>query len=722
MSLLPPEPKTPDEPVELEGTVERIVYESADTGFFVARLRQEGNADLVTFVGNVMAVSTGETIRIRGHWVNDKRWGRQVRADSYETLRPNSEEGIRKYLGSGLIQGIGKVYAERLVDAFGVDTLRIIDEHPERLTSVEGIGAKRASQIRVAWEKQRAVQSIMVFLQSHGIQTGQAVRIYKRYGDAAVTVLRDNPYRLASEITGIGFAGADKIAAELGVAKNSTKRLRAGLLYTLQQASLDGHLFLNRGQLVDEASELLAIDPGPLSSALDDAAAEGDLIVEDDAIFLPNLHAAERDCDHFLKRLLRVPPGDATFEAENALRWVEREQNIELSPEQREAVRIAAEKKVMVLTGGPGTGKTTLITSLVAIFEKKGLQLLLAAPTGRAAKRMEEATGREAKTIHRLLEFSPKLGGFTKDENDPLDADVVVIDEMSMVDALLMQSLLRAVPLHARLLLVGDIDQLPSVGPGNVLMDIIASGVVPKVHLETIFRQAAQSGIVTNAHLINQGQPLAFNDTDCFFIERKEPQDVLDTVHELVAQRIPEKFGFDPATEIQVLAPMHKGLTGVANLNLTLQEALNPHGQPVSGRSIRLGDKVIQTRNNYELDTFNGDVGVVTVIAPEVEELHVQFQDRIVLYPFDELDDLSLAYAITIHKSQGSEYPVVIIPLVMQHYPMLQRNILYTALTRAKSLAIIVGHPKALARAVHNTEVTRRNTSLVARLKNDETL
>lgn len=706
-------------PVSVEGIIERIVYESEETGFFVGRLREEGNPDPVTFVGNLMAVSPGETIRVRGRWVDDRRFGRQIRTESYETVLPATVAGIEKYLGSGLIHGIGPTYAKRLVRAFGVETLRVIDEDPERLMSVQGIGRKRAAQIREAWSEQKAVQSIMLFLQGHGIGAAQGVKIYKRYGDGAVAVLRENPYRLAEDITGIGFAGADKIAKSLGIAKDTPARLEAGLAFVLQRASAEGHVYLPEEDLFTQASELLDMGRGDqLGQPLISLVAKGVVIREKDCIYLKMLHAAETGCDRRMKRLLAAPKGGVTIQVEKAIQWVERRSDIRLSKEQRQAVRMAAEAKVLVITGGPGTGKTTLIDCLLGIFEKKGLSVSLAAPTGRAAKRMEVATGHEAKTIHRLLEFSPKSGGFTRDENNPLDTDLLVVDECSMVDVPLMDSLLRALPAHTRLFLVGDVDQLPSVGPGMVLLDVIASNVVPTVRLKTVFRQAGQSGIVTNAHRINRGQGPEFNTSDFFFVERTDPRKALDTVIELVTERIPKRFGLDPMRDIQVLAPMRRGETGVANLNETLQEALNSGGAPVPGRSFRMGDKVIQLRNNYELDVYNGDVGVVSALSEEAKEVEVAFEDRVALYPFDELDNLGLAYAITVHKAQGSEYPAVVLPLLMQHFLLLQRNVLYTAITRGKQLVVLVGDPRALKMALGRTDVTRRNTRLADRLRN----
>lgn len=706
--------------MQVEGIVDRIVYESAETGFFVARMRDNRSGELITFVGNLAAVSAGETIRVWGRWVNDPRFGRQLRMERYETILPSTVHGIEKYLGSGLIPGIGREFAKRLVKAFGVDTLRVISEEPKRLQSVEGIGRKRAAQIRESWERQRAIQSIMLFLQGHGIGVSQAVRIYKRYGDKAVAVLRENPYRLAQDIAGIAFRSADKIAEQLGVARNAPQRIEAGLLYLLDRAGDSGHVFMRVENLVKDAGELLGIEEGAeaFEAALSKLELRDQIVREQDAVFPRRLWEAEAESAKLLKRLISSPGEKVPIKTEKAIEWVEKTRKIKLSDEQREAIRTAIQEKVLVITGGPGTGKTTVLNGILAIFHAKNVSMELAAPTGRAAKRMEAATGREARTIHRLLEFSPKEGGFQRNASNPLKTELIVIDEASMVDITLMHNLLLAVPRHARLILVGDVDQLPSVGPGNVLMDIIASQAVPVVWLKTVFRQAAQSGIISNAHRINKGLQPEFNTTDFFFVERKDPVKAMKTVVQLVAERMPAKFGFDPKRDIQVLAPMRRGEAGVTRLNEALQQALNPNAAPIERHPFGMGDKVMQLSNNYELDVFNGDVGIITAVDDDIREAQISYDDRAVLYGFDDLDEVGLAYASTVHKAQGSEYPAVVLPMVTEHYLLLQRNILYTAVTRASKLVVIVGDPKAVGLAVRNIRQTKRNTRLADRLAN----
>ena len=694
----------------IEGVVDRIVYENPENGFFVARLTVADDKPVVTFVGNLMAISPGETVRLSGCWVEDKRFGKQFRVTSCETVLPTSIEGIEKYLGSGIIPGIGPTYAKRLVNAFGVETLKVINETPERLRRIPGIGKKRAAVIRESWESHRNIQSIMLFLQSHGVSPAQAVRIYKQYGDGAVAQLRSNPYVLARDIAGIGFLSADRIARELGIAQDAKARLKAGVRHVLDKASGQGHVYYDGQQLRTGASALLGIA---------DMVKCNELLVEEDCWYLPVLYAAETGCATGIKRLIRAPLEHVPIQIENALKWVEKRVGLELSPEQREAIRVGVTAKMMVITGGPGTGKTTVINSLLAVLEKKGLSFLLAAPTGRAAKRMELTTGKEAFTIHRLLEFSPKTGGFQRNENNPIKTDLLVLDEASMLDTQLAHALFRALEPGTRVILVGDVDQLPSVGPGNVLLDVIASGVVPVVRLQTVFRQAAQSGIITNAHRINRGEMPIFNETDFFLIDRADPVKALETIVEVVAQRLPARFDLHPLRDIQALAPMRRGQAGVESINQALKAAINPNGALVPRRSFGMGDKVMQTRNNYELDVYNGDVGVVTLIDEDADEIEVCFEDeKRVIYPMDETDDLTPAYCATVHKSQGSEYPALVLSFLPQHYMMLQRNLLYTAITRGKKLVVIVGTAKAVAMAVHNSKIMDRNTRLADRLRN----
>lgn len=706
--------------VALEGVVDRIVYENVENGFFVGKLRVSEQAPLVTFVGNLMAVSPGETVRLEGFWVEDKRFGKQYRVTRCDTVLPTSAAGIERYLGSGLIPGIGEVYAKRLVDAFGVETLKVIGEEPKRLREVPGIGRKRARQIQEAWQEQRQIQSIMLFLQGHGISPAQAVRIYKEYGDAAAATLRSNPYRLAHDIAGIGFLSADRIARQMGIAKDAPARLKAGLLHALNMAATQGHVFFSGAELRTAAASLLDTPESAFVPLLAEMVTSDELVLEGDGWYLPMMHAAETGCAKGLKRLLRAPLDHIPIHINNALKWAEQRFKISLSEEQRDAIRTGVQAKVMVITGGPGTGKTTVINSLIAILERKGLSYLLAAPTGRAAKRMENATGCEARTIHRLLEFSPVSGGFQRNETNPITTDLLVVDESSMLDIQLAHALFRALQPGVRLVLVGDVDQLPSVGPGNVLLDIIASGVVPVVRLETVFRQAAESGIISNAHRINQGNMPIFNNRDFFLIERTDPQQALDTIVEVAASRLPARFGLDPLRDIQTLAPMRRGVAGVEGINQSLKQALNPGGTLVPRRPFGVGDKVMQTKNNYELDVYNGDVGVITVVDADAGEFEVSFEDdRRVLYGFDDADNLTPAFCATVHKSQGSEYPAVVLSFLPQHYMMLQRNVLYTAITRGKKLVVIVGSAKAVAMAVHNSKIMQRNTRLAERLRNE---
>jgi exodeoxyribonuclease V alpha subunit len=713
----------------LEGVLERIVFFNEENSFTVARLQVPGKKDLVTIVGALSLPTPGETLRLKGQWVVDKKFGQQFRVESCLSVLPATIIGIQKYLGSSLIKGIGPVMAKRIVDKFGLDTFDIIEENPERLTEAEGIGPIRTERITKAWQEQKQIREVMVFLQGHEISPAYAVKIFKAYGDKSVSVVKENPYRLALDISGIGFKTADKVARSMGIDPNSQIRAEAGIIHVLSELVDEGHCYYPYDELKQKVAELLEIDPAILETALA-ALARGERILieelpETKAVYLTPLHVAEVNVARRLKTLMASPKQALQIDVEKAIEWVQSTSQINLAETQKLALRKTISGKVVVLTGGPGTGKTTLINSLVRILEKKGQRIVLASPTGRAAKRLSEVTGREAKTIHRLLEFSPKEGGFKRNEDNPLDADLVVIDEASMVDILLMNHLLKAIPLTATLLLVGDVDQLPSVGPGNVLKDIIASGSVETIILTEIFRQAQESLIIVNAHRVNRGEfpqlkPQQGQRSDFYFIEKDDPEEVLGVIKELCIKRLPNAFRLNPLDDIQVMTPMHRGTVGVANLNAELQALLNPQGKAITrgGRLFRVNDKVMQIKNNYEKDVFNGDIGTLAAIDLEEQKVQVKFEGRMVDYELSDLDDLVLAYAISIHKSQGAEYPAVVVPLLSQHYIMLQRNLLYTAITRAKRLVVLVGSKRAIAIAVRNNKVQRRYTNLAAKLCN----
>ncbi len=716
------------EETHIEGTVERIVFASEDSGFTVLRIQEDGKPDLTTAVGSFPSVTAGEMLRLGGRWVFDKRFGKQFRAESYESIMPATAAGIERYLGSGLIKGIGPVIAGRLVGRFGAETLRIIDTAPERLREVEGIGSKRTGMITRAWAEQKEVRNVMLFLHSHGVSSAYATKIFKKYGAESLSVLRDNPYRLAEDIFGIGFKTADRIAQNLGIKPDSPIRAESGVVYVLNQLTQQGHVFYPRNATIKDVGNTLEISSDLAENALERVKNSGEIVIyqhEDGepAVYLRPMHLCEMGTADALKTLMRVPPRTIQIDVEKAIRWVEDHNGTELSPEQKEAIRKSVGARVLVITGGPGTGKTTLIKSLVDIYERKESKLALCAPTGRAAKRLSEATGRDAKTIHRLLEYSPKRGRFTRDEGRPLDADMVIVDEMSMVDIALMCNLLKAVSPNAALVLIGDVDQLPSVGPGNVLGEIIQSGVFPVVRLTTIFRQAAQSMIILNAHRINRGElPLlksAGANQDFYFVEKDDPEEVCRAIVEMATRRIPAKFGFDPVSDIQVLSPMHKGPAGVARLNDELQKALNPGEGGVlrAGHLLKVGDKVMQIRNDYDKEVYNGDVGRIVEIEQLEQRLVVAYEERNVAYDLSELDELVPAYAVSVHKSQGTEFPAVLIALLTQHYVLLQRNLLYTAVTRATKLAILVGSKKALNIAIRNDKIARRYTNLAERLR-----
>ena len=703
-------------------TIERITFQNPENGYSVLQATIKGYREEQTLVGTFHEVTVGAVLTVEGSWRVDKRYGRQFAVESWTEELPATVIGIEKYLGSGLVKGIGPKMAKLIVKHFGLETFEVIENDADRLLEVPGIGKGRVGKIRDSWEKQKDVKDIMVFLQGHGVSSTYAAKIYKQYGKESIEKVQDNPYCLADDIWGIGFKTADSIAEKLGYEKNDPRRCRSGILYTLGKLSEDGHCYAEREQLVKSAKELLQADEEPITQALDQMIASEDLMLDEDAIFLPPFYYAEVGVANKLRRLIETPMGNIFDNGGTVTDDVsQRQGQIEYDEVQLSAIRKAIGSKVMVLTGGPGTGKTTTTLGIIASFETLGQRILLAAPTGRAAKRMSEATGKEAKTIHRLLEFNPAEGYGRNDEN-PLDGDVLIVDESSMIDIILMNSLLKAVPLSMRLILVGDIDQLPSVGAGNVLRDIIDSNAVPVIRLTRIFRQAQSSRIITNAHKINQG---IFPDisngkqSDFFFIKDEDPEQAAHDIVNIVKNRIPKAYGYS-TNDIQVLAPMQRSVVGATNLNIALQEAINPVGDSLSrgGFRYRRGDRVMQIRNNYDKEVFNGDIGTVESVDVEDRSLSVIFDGRTVDYEDSDLDELTLAYATTIHKSQGSEYPVVVIPLLMTHFVMLQRNLIYTGITRAKNICIIVGTTKSLAYAIHNMVVLKRNTRLKERLCN----
>ncbi|MFE2146073.1 ATP-dependent RecD-like DNA helicase [Streptomyces sp. NPDC059456] len=726
----------------VEGVLERITYANEESGYTVARVDTgRGSGDLLTVVGSLLGAQPGESLRMEGRWGSHPQYGKQFTVENYRTVLPATIQGIRRYLGSGLIKGIGPKIADRIVEHFGTDTLDVIEAEPKRLIEVPGLGPKRTRLIGAAWEEQKAIKEVMVFLQGVGVSTSIAVRIYKKYADASISVVRNQPYRLAADVWGIGFLTADRIAQAVGIPHDSPERVKAGLQYALSQSTDQGHCFLPEERLIADGVKLLQVDTGLVIECLAELAADPEGVVRESvpdpeggppltAVYLVPFHRAELSLVGQVRRLLNAEedrmPGFRDVDWDKALAWLAGRTGAKLAPEQRDAVRLALTRRVAVLTGGPGCGKSFTVRSIVELARAKKAKVVLAAPTGRAAKRLAELTGAEASTVHRLLELKPG-GDAAYDRERPLDADLVVVDEASMLDLLLANKLVKAVAPGAHLLLVGDVDQLPSVGAGEVLRDLLAEdGPVPAVRLTRIFRQAQQSGVVTNAHRINTGlPPLTDGLPDFFLFPEEDTEEAGRLAVDVAARRIPSRFGLDPRCDVQVLAPMHRGPAGAGNLNGLLQQAITPARPGLAekrfgGRVFRVGDKVTQIRNNYEKGAngvFNGTVGVVTALDAEEQRLTVRTEeDEEVAYEFAELDELAHAYAVTIHRSQGSEYPAVVIPVTTGAWMMLQRNLLYTAVTRAKKLVVLVGSRKALAQAVRTVSAGRRHTAVAARL------
>ena len=710
----------------LRCVVERITYQNADNGYTVLKCAVKNYSDLVTVVGTMPDTHVGSVLSLEGIWKMDARYGRQFSVEKFEEILPATVYGIEKYLGSGLVKGVGPKFAKRIVEKFGKDTLNIIEDTPDKLLTVQGIGKVRVDRIKTSWQEQKEIKNIMLFLQSHEVSTSHATKIFKTYGSESIAIVKENPYRLADDIWGIGFKTADSIAQKMGIDKGKFVRLRSGIFYTLNKLAEAGHCYATREQLIGKARELLEVEDAELEITLDEMIRTNDVIREvageQEAVYLPPYYFSESGCAKRLFRLMSCGKKKSE-DAEEILKKVAASSEITYDEIQWQAVKTAISSKVMVLTGGPGTGKTTTTLGIISAYKQAGCQIILAAPTGRAAKRMSEATGMEAKTIHRLLEYKPPEG-YQKNEEYPLEGDVLILDECSMIDIMLMYNLLKALPEQMSLILVGDIDQLPSVGAGNVLRDIIDSGCVPVVRLTRIFRQAQGSRIIMNAHRINKGESIDMRggkDSDFFFVTKESNQEVLDTIVQYCRTNLPRYYHVDPLQDIQVLTPMQRGECGAVNLNQVLQEAMNPSKIFLrrGGTQYRLKDKVMQIRNDYDKEVFNGDIGTITKVDMEERELTVLFDEREVIYDVTELDELTLAYAVTIHKSQGSEYPIVVMPFTMSHFVMLQRNLLYTGVTRAKKILVLVGEKKAVYYAIKNETTTGRNTMLARRLQPD---
>ncbi|MFH0787947.1 MAG: ATP-dependent RecD-like DNA helicase [Pseudomonadota bacterium] len=715
-------------PVTLEGSIERITFHNEENHFTIAKMKIKGRRDLLTIIGHLFSITPGEVLKIQGYYEQHPKYGQQVRVENYESVIPATLVGIEKYLGSGLVKGIGPEMAQRIVKQFGLATLDIIEKDIQQLSKVDGVGPKRIGQIKAAWKEQKEIRRIMIFLQGYGVSTGLATKIFKTYGQQAVTRMQENPYTLATDIFGVGFLTADRIAEKMGIARDAMIRLQAGLTYILQQKSEEGQVCLPEEALIQAGSNQLAVNSDLLDQALKELIHNKHLRSQqtekgETLLFLPYLDFSEEGIARRIGILLKEIPGNDGRMGE-IIAQGEKSLRLSLSVKQKEAVQRALSQKILIITGGPGTGKTTIIRSILEIFKRLNRRCLLMAPTGRAAKRLSEVTHYPAATIHRALGYNPKLGGFQKDEEHPLPADLVVIDEASMVDTSLMFHLLKAVPDQASLILVGDVFQLPSVGPGNVLSDLIESQRIPVVQLNQIFRQGEGSLIVVNAHRIHQGEmPILVKEElsrnqEFYFLEQEDPERAARWILELVQEKLPKRYSLDPLQDIQVLTPMYKGAVGAENLNLFLQEHLNPNQRSLQRgpRCFKIRDKVMQIRNNYDKDVFNGDIGRVSKIDPENQEVWVNFEGRFVVYDFSELEELVLAYAISVHKSQGNEYPAVILPIMIQHYILLQRNLIYTAITRAKRVVVLVGTKKALAIGIKNNKPQQRNSFLKERL------
>ena len=723
----------PEGETRLTGSVERVTFHSEETGFAVLQVKVRGHRETVSVVGTLPNISAGEWLEAEGAWIVDSKHGQQFKATHLRTTHPDTLEGIEKYLGSGMIKGIGPVYAAKLVKAFGKEVFDVIDNRSALLLKVEGIGPGRRTAIKEAWAEHKVVRDIMTFLMSHGVSTARAFRIYKTYGERAIETVMSDPYCLARDIRGIGFKTADQIAQHMGIAHDSDLRARAGVEYVLSELTQDGHCAFPRDALLEETVKILDIPNEIVSSAIDHGIERQRMVLElnphgEALIYLRPLFQAESVFADDMQALARGQHPCPPLKIEKALEWVQQQVRLDLAPTQQEAIRQAVASKVMIITGGPGVGKTTIVNSILKIFTAKKLKVVLCAPTGRAAKRMSETTGMTAKTIHRLLEFDPKTGGFKHNADHKLTGDVFVVDEASMIDIVLAHQLLRAMPRRAAMIWVGDIDQLPSVGPGTVLRDLIECGCFSVCRLTEVFRQAAASQIITNAHRINRGEtPIAPEKgadgksppSDFYFVHHEEPEDIAARVIKTVKETLPKRFGCDPLEHIQVITPMQRGVLGARNLNQALQQALNPQAESIErfGYRYQVGDKVMQMVNDYQKDVYNGDIGRITDIDHGERSLRVRFDHRAVDYDFQELDELSLAYAVTVHKSQGSEYPFVVIPLHTQHYMLLQRNLLYTAITRGKKMVLLIGAPKAVSIAVRNAESGRRITLLQERLR-----